>query len=90
HSSLDEVLKLYLEKPQNNQLVAEVLPIEQGEEFGLEGEDGFEEEKVSGKERKYWTATTPYYLTGEEQILIEVIDMITERDDEGLEKKLVD
>ncbi|HBT17619.1 MAG TPA: hypothetical protein DEB05_11770 [Firmicutes bacterium] len=90
YSSLDEVLKPYLEKPQNNQLVAEVLPIEQGEEFGLEGEDGFEEEKVSGKERKYWTATTPYYLTGEEQILIEVIDMITERDDEGLEKKLVD
>jgi hypothetical protein len=72
-SGLEEILKLFLEQPQNNQLIAEVLPIEQ---MGEIGEDEFNQEEKTEEKSNYWRTTTPYYLTGEKQILVEVVDSV--------------
>ncbi len=85
-SSLDEILKLYLEKPQNNQLIAEILPIEQMGEFGEEADELNQEEEI-GEKRKYWTTNTSFYLTGEQQIIIEVVDSV-KKSNNGLNKIL--
>lgn len=88
YTSIDEVLQDYLKRPQNNQLVAEVLPTERMDEFVTEEEDGWEQGAATAKEKTYWTTDTSYYLTGEKQILIEVVEPATENNNRGSNNRL--
>ena len=83
YTSLDDVLQDYLKRPQNNQLVAEVLPAERMEAPMTEEEDDWAQADDRNKEKHYWTVDTPYYLTGEKQILIEVVEPVIEEEDQS-------
>ena len=69
-TSLEEMIAEFLDRPTNNELVVETYPLyppdDPGEDFYAEGFQPF-----SGE---IWTVPTRYYLTGEEQVVIEVIE----------------
>lgn len=88
YTSLDQVLQDYLGRPQNNQLVAEILPAERMEDFLPEAEDGMEAAGKRTEEKRYWAADTSYYLTGEKQIIIEIVNPAVAGDDSNNDQQL--
>lgn len=80
YTSLEERLAEYGTRLQNNQLVAEFLPEERGRQVsklterqdGAEAEVG-EEEPEAAQAHAYQTMATPYFVTGEERIIVEVV-----------------
>lgn len=81
-TSLDQLLSEFTSQPTNNRLVVEFLPLYQarGEE---EGEEFYEmaPETQTPSETKKWTAETTYYLVGEEQLVINIVDPQVENED---------
>jgi len=88
YTSLEQVLQDYLGRPQNNQLVAEVLPAERMEDLLLEEDDDREAADGRAEEKRYWTADTSYYLTGEKQIIIEIVNPAVAGDDSNNDQQL--
>jgi hypothetical protein len=70
YSSLEEKLDDYRKRPQNNQLVVELIPVDELLEETVLTETLEEIEVGNGHQ----TITTAYFVTGEEQIQVEVVD----------------
>jgi len=69
YSSLEEKLDDYRKRPQNNQLVAELIPVDEVPEVSPLADNG----EVVEAEQGYQTISTAYFVTGEEQIQVEVV-----------------
>ncbi|HHU83355.1 MAG TPA: hypothetical protein GXZ26_10170 [Firmicutes bacterium] len=77
-TSLEELVKKFLTRPANNELVVEAYPLYPPEEPG----DDYAESS-SGKK---WTVPTNYYLVGEKQVIVKVIaEEATENEENGEE-----
>ncbi|NLY88450.1 MAG: hypothetical protein GX085_02355 [Firmicutes bacterium] len=77
-TSLEELVKKFLTRPANNDLVVEVYPFYPPEKPG--DDNG---ESSSGKK---WTVSTDYYLLGEKQVAIKVIGEETMENEENGEE----
>lgn len=69
-TSLEEMIEEFLDQPANNELVVETYPLYPPEDPGAD----FYNQGFSSSYGEIWTVPTHYYLTGEEQVVIEVIE----------------
>lgn len=93
-TSLEDLISEFLSTPANNQLVAEAFPMDQSTELGEdqeETEDDHDSEMLMEEfflhdedgerpDSHVWTESTRYFLTGEDQVVITIIDPNTEED----------
>ena len=70
-TSLEELVKKFLNRPANSDLVVEVYPLYPPEDSG---DDDNKSEASTGSASKKWTAPTGYYVVGEKQAVIKIID----------------
>lgn len=78
-TSLEELVKKFLIRPANNELVVESYPLYPPKNPG----NDFYAEFSSGEK---WTVPTDYYLIGEEQVVINIIDPEAVKDEENEEE----
>ena len=64
--SLEELVKKFLDRPANNDLVVEMYPLYPSEDEGNDHDESPSDKK--------WTVPTGYYLLGEKQVTIKIID----------------
>ncbi len=69
-TSLEEMIEEFLDQSANNELVVETYPLYPPEDPGAD----FYNQGFSSSYGEIWTVPTHYYLTGEEQVVIEVIE----------------